>query len=128
MLRNAARRRTETGGEVMSLYYDKSEYFTLRSRYPALMSNLQRFIVTTEYHRGFDVPAEIEPVIKRRHAQKLAHEISLSGCTTVTKRDYFNVVTTEVFICTPLEFWQAVEQCAQELERNRNQLNAQAKP
>jgi hypothetical protein len=112
----------------MSLYYDKSEYFTLRSRYPAIMNNLHRYVVSTEYHRGYDVPAEIEPVIKAQHAQKLAHEISLSGCTNVTKLDYGNVVTTEVFVCTPVEFWQAVEKCAEELESRRNQLNMKIKP
>lgn len=99
-----------------------ADYMSLRHRYPGMMKNLTRLTKVTEYSSVFENKLEIEPIIHARHAAAIAAEITRNNSTSENYL-YVTVVRTDVFVCTPLEFWEAVEYTANELARHREMTN-----
>ena len=94
-------------------------YFSLRSRFPQIMKNLQQVSAVTAFSPLFDNEREILPLILQEHKQIIASQIA--NTYTITNRDQnLSHVTTEVFVCTPLQFLSAVEEMAMEIARKRS--------
>ena len=94
------------------------EYMTLNSRYPSIMERLRRFEVSTAFHPGFDNEVIARNVILQQHARKLAMEIA-ETMTVDRAAGPITVVTTEVFVCSPIDFWAAVDSVAEHFINTR---------